>query len=109
MITRIELGLEPGEAGHWHRRVGATRSGSVHGERAKIRHVLHLAARMASRFNPMIRAFAEHLRAPGKPHKVVMTATMRRLLVLLDAMVRVGSLWPNSHGRRTPLIELILT
>ena len=75
----------------------SSRKRSIHGGRAKVRHVLFMAALTASRFNPMIRAFAERLRAAGKPHKVVMTACMRKLLVLLNAMVRVGSPWSNSH------------
>jgi len=75
----------------------SSRKRSVHGGRAKVRHVLYMAALTASRFNPMIRAFAERLRAAGKPHKVVMTAAMRELIVLLNGMVRTGSLWSSSH------------
>lgn len=74
----------------------SSRKRSVHGGRAKVRHVLFMAALSASRFNPMIRAFAERLRAAGKPHKVVMTACMRKLLVILNAMVRTSSPWSSS-------------
>jgi len=86
-----------------------SRKRSVHGGRAKVRQVLFMAALTASRFNPMIRAFAERLRAAGKPHKVVMTACMRKLLVILNAMVRVGSPWSNSHWLRTTFILLFNT
>jgi transposase len=44
-------------------------------------------------FNPVIRAFYQRLRAAGKPAKVALTACMRKLLTILNAMVRAGERW----------------
>ena len=58
--------------------------------------MLYMAAFAARRFNPVIRAFAARLEAAGKPFKVVMTACMRKLLVILNTMVRAGTAWSLS-------------
>jgi transposase len=52
-----------------------------------------MATIAAMRCNPVIRAFAQRLRAAGKPSKVVIVACMRKLLSLLNAMVRHGLAW----------------
>jgi transposase len=70
------------------RRRGARR---VQGGRARVRHVLFMAAQIAMRHNPVIAAFAKRL--TGKKPKVVITACMRKLLVILNAMVRDGTDW----------------
>ncbi len=64
-----------------------------YGGRASVRSVLFMAARTASQHNPRIAAYATRLRAAGKPDKVVMVACARKLLVILNAMVRDGSVW----------------
>ena len=66
---------------------------SIGGGRASIRSVLYMAALTARRCNPVIRAFAHRLQAAGKPAKVVITACMRKLLVILNAMVKSHSHW----------------
>jgi transposase len=66
---------------------------SIRGGRADVRCVLYMAALAAARFNPVLRAFAERLRKAGKPAKVVVVACMRKLLALLNAMVRDGLTW----------------
>ena len=77
-------------------------SGRMHGKRVtqggrnEVRRVLYMAAFAARRFNPVIRAFAARLEAAGKPFKVVMTACMRKLLVILNTMVRAGTAWSLS-------------
>lgn len=63
------------------------------GGRAALRQVLYMAALAAIRTSPTIRAFYERLRAAGKPPKVAQVATMRKLLVMLNAMVRDGTGW----------------
>ncbi len=68
----------------------------TYGGRSEIRRVLYMAALTARRFNPAIRAFAERLKAAGKPFKVIMTACMRKLLVILNAMVLAGTPWTPS-------------
>ncbi len=65
----------------------------VYGGRAPVRAVLYMAALVASRRNPVIRAFYERLRAAGKPAKVALTACMRKLLTILNAMARSGTPW----------------
>ena len=61
--------------------------------RSKVRAVLYMAALVAKRFNPVIRDFAERLQQKGKEKKVVSTACMRKLLVILNAMVRDQNHW----------------
>src|SRR5438093_12212681 len=60
----------------------------VWGGRAAIRTVLYMSTLAAARCNPVIRAFYRRLRTAGKPAKVALTACMRKLLVILNAMVR---------------------
>ena len=50
---------------------------------------------MASRHNPAIRDFYQRLLAVGKLKKVALVASMRKLLVILNAMLKHGSLWCN--------------
>jgi len=66
---------------------------SVWGGRAAVRAMLYMAAISAIRHNPLIRDFAERLRARGKKPKVVIVACMRKLLVILNAMIRTGTPW----------------
>jgi transposase len=65
----------------------------VWGGRAPVRAVLYMGALAATRANPVIRAFFERLRAAGKPAKVALTACMRKLLTILNAMVRHDTRW----------------
>lgn len=69
---------------------------SIWGGRAAIRSVLYMATLSAVRFNPVIKAFYNKLRSAGKVHKVAMTAAMRKLLVILNAMIRDNQPWSNS-------------
>ena len=66
---------------------------TVWGGRAQVRAVLYMGAIVAARFNPVIRAFSQRLRAAGKAKKVVLTACMRKLLVILNAMLRHRTPW----------------
>jgi len=63
----------------------------VAGGRALVRHVLYMATLSAMRYNPVLAAFAKRLK--HKIPKVVITACMRKLLVILNAMVRDGKDW----------------
>lgn len=65
----------------------------VWGGRGPVRAVLYMAALVASRNNPVIRVFYLRLRAAGKPPKVALTACMRKLLVILNAMLRANKAW----------------
>jgi transposase len=66
------------------------------GGRASLRRVLYMAALTARRCNPVIRAFADRLAAHGKKAKVILTACMRKLLVILNTMVKNNTQW-NPH------------
>lgn len=65
----------------------------VYGGRATVRSVLYMAALSARKFNPVIRKFYERLIKQGKEKKVALTACMRKLLVILNAMMRTNQSW----------------
>jgi len=65
--------------------------------RGAVRRCLYMAALVALKRNPVLKAFASGLRARGKPFKVVITAVMRKLIVTLNAIVRDGEPW--NHAR----------
>lgn len=73
---------------HGKRRIGGGRSG--------VRRTLFMAALSASKHNPVIRAFYQSLLNRGKEKKVALTACMRKLLVILNAMVRKGEAWHSA-------------
>ena len=66
---------------------------AVWGGRARVRTVLYMGALVASRRNPVIRAFYQRLLDAGKSKKAALTACMRKLLVILNAMVKSGQHW----------------
>lgn len=65
----------------------------IGGGRSSVRAVLYMASTVAMRFNPVIRAFYEQLVARGKPKKVALVACMRKLLIILNAMIRTDTAW----------------
>ncbi len=65
----------------------------IQGGRASVRKLLYMAALTDRRFNPLIRKFYERLRLTGKPYKVAMVACMRKLLTILNLMVRENTPW----------------
>lgn len=65
----------------------------IYGGRAPVRNVLYMAALSAKAHNPTIKKFYEHLLARGKEKKVALTACMRKLLVILNAMLRTRQPW----------------
>jgi len=67
----------------------------VWGGRAPVRAALYMAALVGIRWNPVLRVFYERLRAAGKPFKVAATACMRKLLTILNAMVRHDRAWTS--------------
>jgi transposase len=66
---------------------------TVWGGRAQIRATLYMGALVAARFNPVIRAFYHRLCAAGKAKKVALTACMRKLLLILNAMLKHRTPW----------------
>lgn len=77
-------------------------SGSFRGKRmiwagrAPVRSALYMSIWSASRWNPVIRVFYRRLREKGKPPKVAQVACMRKLLTILNAMIRDGAPWNPS-------------
>lgn len=66
---------------------------TVWGGRAHVRATLYMAAVVAARFNPVIRVFYQRLCAAGKAKKVALTACMRKLLTILNAMLKHRTPW----------------
>jgi len=79
-------------------RDSGTRRGirTVWGGRARVRGALYMAALVATRYNPVIRAFYARLCAAGKPKKVALTACMRKLLTILNALLAHRTPWNPS-------------
>ena len=66
------------------------------GGRAKVRSVLYMAALVASRRNPILAVFYQRLVSAGKAKKLAITAVMRKLLTILNAMIRDNRPWQNA-------------
>jgi transposase len=65
----------------------------IWGGRASVRAALYMAALTATRWNPVLRAFYRRLRDRGKPAKVALVATMRKLLTIINAMMKHRTTW----------------
>lgn len=65
----------------------------IYGGRAHVRSLLYMAALTATRYNPVIKEFYQRLLAKNKPFKVAITACMRKLLVIINVMVRDSTRW----------------
>jgi transposase len=72
----------------------------IWGGRAPVRGVLYMAAMSASHWNPLFKGFHDRLRATGKRPKVVIVAVMRKMLTILNAMVRDDSVWADRCSGR---------
>jgi transposase len=111
LIAAATLLAELPELGHLSRRQIASLAGvapfpresgqrkgyrAIRGGRAEVRHALYNAARVAIRHNPKIKLFAERLAAKNKPYKVIAIAVVRKLLTILNAMIKTKTAWqPN--------------
>jgi transposase len=69
----------------------------IYGGRARLRSVLYMAALTASRHNPVIKEFYERLSAKQKPFKVAITACMRKLLAIINVMLRDSTCWKSKE------------
>jgi transposase len=76
----------------------------IHGGRASVRNVLYMATICAMRCNPLIKIFAQRLKAAGKKNKVVIVACMRKLLGLLNAMARDKLDWEQLTAVRNATV-----
>ena len=68
----------------------------IFGGRSDVHSVLYMAALSGIRFNPVLKAFYDRLIAKGKLFKVAITACMRKLLTILNAIVRDGATWQST-------------
>ncbi len=75
----------------------------VWGGRVTVRGALYMATLVATRFNPVIRGFYRRLTAAGKRPKVALVASMRKLLTILNAMVKHQQSWRAPIDEATPL------
>jgi transposase len=74
---------------------------AIWGGRAAVRSALFMATLTARRCNPVIRKFAQRLEAEGKLYKVIMTACMRKFLVILNTMVKNNTHWNHNLAHQT--------
>ena len=76
------LAPHPRDSGQWHGRR------SIGGGRTQVRRALYMAALVASRANSQLKGFYQRLRTAGKPAKVALTAVMRKLVVLMNHILK---------------------
>ena len=110
-VVSTTLLIELPELGHLNRRKIAALVGvaplnrdsgtmrgkrTVWGGRAKLRAVLYMAALVGVRHNPVIASFYERLLKAGKAKKVALVACMRKLLTILNAMIRSNTVWQEA-------------
>jgi len=69
---------------------------AIRGGRSSVRTALYMAAFCSSKHNPVIKAFVQRLIGEGKPFKVAITAAMRKLLTILNSMVKTNQLWKEN-------------
>ena len=63
-----------------------------------------MAALVATRYNPVIKAFYQRLCAAGKAKRVALIACMRKLLLILNSMLKHGTLWGPPHMQPISLL-----
>jgi transposase len=71
---------------------------AVWGGRAHVRAALYMGTLLAVRHNPVLKEFYGRLVAAGKPKKVALVACMRKLLTILNALMRDHSVWRSTHA-----------
>lgn len=99
MLNRKQIAALVGVAPYNHdsgRRRGKRKT---KGGRSPVRAVLYMVTLVATRFNPVIQDFYHRLLQAGKLKKVALVACMRKVLIILNAMVKNGELWdPHAHA-----------
>lgn len=82
---------------------------SIRGGRIQVRNVLYMATIAAIRCNPVLQRFAQRLQAAGKAAKVIIVACMRKLLALLNAMIRDSLTWNEPGQSRVAEVHAVTT
>jgi transposase len=95
-LNRREIGALVGVAPYNHDSGRLKGKRCISGGRAALRTALYMATLVATRYNPVMRVFYQRLLAAGKPKKVALVACMRKLLGILNAMVKNNSPWNDS-------------
>jgi len=70
----------------------------IFGGRSSVRKALYMSTVASTRHNPAIQCFYNRLIESGKPPKVALTACMRKLLIILNAVPRTGTPWEHQHA-----------
>lgn len=104
-FNRGEIAKLAGVAPMNHDSGETKRKRKTFGGRAYVRSVLYMATLVATRFNPPIKSFYQRLLAKGKLKKVALVACMRKLLTILNALIRKDELWDPRSGESTPEIQ----
>ena len=78
---------------------------TIWGGRAPVRTVCYMGTLVATRVNPQIKAFYERLLAAGKVKKVALTACMRKLLTMLNAMLKHRTPWQPQEVQNSKNIQ----
>jgi len=76
---------------------------AIYGGRARVRGVMYMAALVAARRNPVLKTFYGRLLAAGKPKKVALVACMRKLLTILNQLLRTKQRWSAQPPRPSPI------
>jgi transposase len=76
---------------------------TIWGGRARVRAALYMAALVASRHNPVLKAFYQRLLAAGKAKKVALVACMHKLLLILNALVKKDQMWQQNDLPTAPI------
>lgn len=79
---------------------------AVYGGRASVRGALYMGALVATKYNPVIRAFYQRLLAAGKPKKLALVACMRKLLTILNTIARTHERWRADYSTDCSLASL---
>jgi transposase len=72
---------------------------AIAGGRRSLRHVLFQAALAAACHNPVLKPVAQRLKERGKPHKLVIIAIARRLIIIANAIIKTGAPWQSQPGK----------
>jgi transposase len=73
---------------------------SVWGGRADVRAALYMATLSAVRYDPVLKSFYERLKTAGKPAKVALVACMRKLLTIINAIIKSGTPWQPTYPHK---------
>jgi len=70
----------------------------IQGGRREVRKALYMAALSAKRYNPILKKFAEKLKKQGKPPKVIIIAVARKMVIIINAMIKNNTTWNENYA-----------